>query len=305
MPRHSKNNTASSVFTYHETKALDYGTKRQRLGRDSFRNYDACFMCLQTAREPMACSKGHIACMECMYESILQQKEAIKREEAAIEQKKLSKEEQKRIDDIEARKLLIDNFDKTQSSMLGTRQPFRSDKPDAAQETGSKRKRDAHDDDDELAKAREQLAADKARAAESKLKSSFWLPSVTPSAEVQTKDEAKDVPKQPQCHATKEVHPLSRKSLITVNFSKDSDGKSICKACLKGLSNSSKLCLMRPCGHVLCRHCVDLFVKKSKCCFVCDKKVKSKDIIDMTIEGTGFTSASSVALAEKFDLAFQ
>lgn len=28
MPRHSKNNTASSVFTYHETKSLDYGTKK-------------------------------------------------------------------------------------------------------------------------------------------------------------------------------------------------------------------------------------------------------------------------------------
>jgi nitric oxide synthase-interacting protein len=28
MPRHSKNNTASSVFTYHEAHKLDYGTKR-------------------------------------------------------------------------------------------------------------------------------------------------------------------------------------------------------------------------------------------------------------------------------------
>lgn len=28
MPRHSKNNTAGSVFTYHEAKSLEYGTKR-------------------------------------------------------------------------------------------------------------------------------------------------------------------------------------------------------------------------------------------------------------------------------------
>lgn len=48
-----------------------------------------------------------------------------------------------------------------------------------------------------------------------------------------------------------------------------------------------------------------MFVVKSKKCYVCEKKAKSKDIIDMSPEGTGFASASKKAVAEKFSLAFQ
>jgi nitric oxide synthase-interacting protein len=48
-----------------------------------------------------------------------------------------------------------------------------------------------------------------------------------------------------------------------------------------------------------------MFVKKSKQCYVCEKKTKSKDIVDMSPEGTGFASASTKAMAEKFNLAFQ
>ncbi|ORX58051.1 hypothetical protein DM01DRAFT_1301989 [Hesseltinella vesiculosa] len=303
MPRHSKNNTAGSVFTYHETKSLDYGTKKQRLGRESFRNYDACFLCLQKAREPMTCSKGHLACRECLYENFLQQKEGIKRQEALMDQKLSTLDEKKRQEKIEAQQLLLDEFEKTQSSMLGQRKSFRSnDVPSAS--AGDKRKRET-DQDDELARASEKLAKQKAQAAENKLKSSFWLPSVTPSAEVQSKDEIKPVQSQPQCHATKDVHSLTIKSMIKVEFTKDAEDKSICPSCLKGFSNSSKLCLMRPCGHVVCRGCLDMFVKKSKKCFVCETKIKSKDILDMSPEGTGFTSGSSLAVAEKFDVAFQ
>ncbi|CAO3623668.1 unnamed protein product [Mucor hiemalis] len=55
---------------------------------NSFRNYNACFLCLQTARDPVCCNEGHLACRECMYESILQQKQAIKQEERFLEVKK-------------------------------------------------------------------------------------------------------------------------------------------------------------------------------------------------------------------------
>lgn len=62
---------------------------------------------------------------------------------------------------------------------------------------------------------------------------------------------------------------------------------------------------MRNCGHVICNTCVDMFVKKSKRCYVCEKKTKSKDIVDMSAEGTGFASGSSIAMASKWDVAFQ
>lgn len=62
MTKHSKNNTASSVFSYSEYKRLDYGTKRvrlpppearhvltlaqQRLGNESMRRFDAWYVLL-------------------------------------------------------------------------------------------------------------------------------------------------------------------------------------------------------------------------------------------------------------------
>ena len=67
MTKHSKNNTASSVFSYAEYKKLDYGTKRQRLGNESMRPFNACSLCLERARGPLACSEGHLYCTECVF----------------------------------------------------------------------------------------------------------------------------------------------------------------------------------------------------------------------------------------------
>ena len=38
----------------------DYGTKKQRLGIDSMRKFESCFLCLQKAKDPMICDQGHI-----------------------------------------------------------------------------------------------------------------------------------------------------------------------------------------------------------------------------------------------------
>ncbi|KAI9304830.1 hypothetical protein BJ944DRAFT_249566 [Cunninghamella echinulata] len=339
MPRHSKNNTAGSVFTYHETKSLEYGTKRQRLGRESFRDFDACFLCLQTARDPVACSKGHLACRECLYEAYLQQKQTIKREQLLLEQKLADLEEKKRQTELETKQALLNEFEKTQTSMLNQRIPFSTNNKDnnnTSSSSSSSIKNNNNNNNDKntsetssvsqisigkgvkrkledeintnsernIQKASEKIENSKA-SPNTKLKSSFWLPTMTPHAEIQTQNEIKPIQTQPLCHATKETHPLTMKGLIEVKFHKDSDGKPTCPACLKSLSNSTKLSVMRQCGHVICQKCVDMFVKKTKKCYVCEEKTKTKDIIDMTIEGTGYTSGSSVAIAERFDLSFQ
>ncbi|KAI8376022.1 uncharacterized protein BYT42DRAFT_614809 [Radiomyces spectabilis] len=335
MPRHSKNNTASSVFTYHETKALDYGTKRQRIGRDSFREYNACFLCLQTARDPVACSHGHLACRECMYESILTQKQAIKREQKLLEQKLLNLDEKKAKEEEEAKIALLEEFEKTQNSMLGPRKaigqtnaptassassPVKSDKESAVSvrsgesvsTAGTKRKFELTEEelrsiaDQDISKAWQRLEEEKAKMNKSKL-SSFWLPSMTPEAQKQYKDEIKPIQTQAMCHAAKEAHPVSLKSLIEVKFQAEEGNKDklVCPACLKSLSNSIKFSVLRNCGHVICNHCIDMFVKKSKKCYVCEAKAKSKDIVDMRPEGTGFVSGSTAAMAEKWDTAFQ
>ncbi|ORZ00409.1 hypothetical protein BCR43DRAFT_140319 [Syncephalastrum racemosum] len=316
MPRHSKNNTASSVFTYHESKSLDYGTKKQRIGRDSYREYDACFLCLQTARDPVACTQGHLACRECIYESILLQKQNIQREQKAQEQKLKALEDQRLREEEEAKQTFLDEFEKTQTSMLGSRkksikEPSPVDKNPSSPSTPSAGiKRSFEESAKEAAQkdlevTSERLANEKAEASKSKL-GSFWLPSLTPEAAKQYKDEIKPVNTQTMCLATKDPHPVSIKSLIDVKFQYESETKKAqCPSCLKTLSNASKFSVMRHCGHVLCNACADMFVKKSKKCYVCEKKTKSKDIIDMSPEGTGFASGSKAAVAQKWDIAFQ
>ncbi|KAJ3254541.1 hypothetical protein HK103_007095 [Boothiomyces macroporosus] len=84
MTRHSKNNTALGFFTNAERSKLTYGTQSQRLGRDSMRPIDSCVLCLQTARNPVCCVKGHLYCKECVVENIITQKKEIEREEKAV-----------------------------------------------------------------------------------------------------------------------------------------------------------------------------------------------------------------------------
>ncbi|CAO3674808.1 unnamed protein product [Rhizopus microsporus] len=292
MPRHSKNNTASSVFTYHEAHKLEYGTKRQRLARD-----------------PVCCAEGHIACRECMYESILQQKEAIKLEQQQMEQRLQELNNKKQLQEEEARRALLDEFDKTQNSMLGNRRRGSMEANEAKEKT-EKNDNDSISKDEiqsvaekDIERTSLQLKEEKEEATKPKI-ASFWVPSLTPAADTSL---LKPVKTQVMCHATEKAHPLSIKSLIDVKFQAEgsSKDKNVCPACLKTITNAYKLSIMRSCGHVICNTCVDMFVKKSKKCYVCEKKVKSKDIVDMTPEGTGFASASSKAVAEKYTVAFQ
>lgn len=57
MTRHGKNNTASACYTYHErqrdTKKSGYGTIKERLAKDSIKDFDACCLTLQQCRYPV------------------------------------------------------------------------------------------------------------------------------------------------------------------------------------------------------------------------------------------------------------
>jgi nitric oxide synthase-interacting protein len=106
-----------------------------------------------------------------------------------------------------------------------------------------------------------------------------------------------------------EDHNLIIKKLLPVHFSHDKSSTSktpsaICPSCMKTLTTSSKLVLLKSCGHVICQGCVTKFVKPAGKCFVCNGKCKEKDVISLSSEGTGFASGGQVE-AKRFDLAFQ
>ncbi|KZT38939.1 hypothetical protein SISSUDRAFT_1046260 [Sistotremastrum suecicum HHB10207 ss-3] len=319
MTKHSKNNTASSIFSYAEYKKLDYGSKRQRLGNESMRRFDACSLCLQRAREPHSCQDGHIYCKECIYTDLLEQKKTMKRQKAKIEALKKEEEEEKERVRAAARERVLRDFEKGQVGIFasGTRDTQgaseKKDNDDSNQSRGVKRKFDFDKDKFEVIAREEEEAAmrqiekEQAEARKAKLPD-FWLPSLTPQAK-ETVLQLKDVKLQTVCRAGDPAHPLALKNLVAVSFTPDtSQGASpesvICPSCKRGLSNNVLISLMKPCSHVICKTCHDTLVKPSKQCVVCDVKIDEKDAVELKREGTGF-AGGGLAEAKKAGVAFQ
>ncbi|KAF9508154.1 hypothetical protein BS47DRAFT_1377781 [Hydnum rufescens UP504] len=343
--KHSRNNTASSVFTYAEYKKLDshYGTKKQRLGAESMRPFDACSLCLQRAREPTACSRGHIYCKECIYADLLAQRKEIKRHQAKLEAMAREEEETKFRAREAARERVLADFEKEHLG-LAAKKNSKTGEQEIGSASGTStlgvKRKFAFDQDtiDKLAleaeeAALKQIEVEQAEARRAKLPD-FWLPSLTPVA---LPGPLKDIKLQCLCHQSQPSHPISLKSLIPMTFTYEKpasstptssstpkvDQKTICPSCKKELSNSTNLSRSRffhscfccsniryvklvliACSHVICRTCSDTLVRTSHQCAVCDKSAKDKEIIDMDREGTGF-SAGGRAETSKVGVAFQ
>lgn len=179
-----------------------------------------------------------------------------------------------------------------------------------------------------------------------KTEASFWVPGVDISeANGHSAKRAKPEKLTPLCPAStpSTKHTYSLKTLVTVVFTEDKDSKTgemirICPSCKKGLSNSSRAMVAKPCGHVLCGSCVDLFMKPPDpgkagrqdsedrvkvLCYVCetdltDKKAKKADdsvkhkdkdkirpgLTEISCEGTGFAGGGA-NITKKAGVAFQ
>ncbi|KAF9974325.1 hypothetical protein BGZ73_002281 [Actinomortierella ambigua] len=351
MSRHSKNNTARGHFTYAERQMLDYGTKKQRLGRDSMRDFDACYLCLQKARNPVCCTQGHISCKECIYENILAQRAEIQRQQdqQQADEARLAEEQAKK--EAMAQQILLSEFERSQMGVLAKQDSVRSkiilkdaaaagdDKKGSAtaspqsnkstptlagQDTtnsnnnNNNKKRPLELDEAELERRSKQERMEVARILEEEAKRkktelpSFWIPSLTPS---ENKEAFKATKAHTVCTASKDEHKLSLKNLIPVQFTmtvedhdedetKTAKEFASCPVCVKGFTNTTRLAILKSCGHVYCEACCLKFVKKDGACQVCSKKAREKDIISMAGEGSGFAGGGAKE-AVKFGVAFQ
>ncbi|KAH6849988.1 hypothetical protein B0I37DRAFT_413422 [Chaetomium sp. MPI-CAGE-AT-0009] len=340
---HSKRNTSRPIFTSHERAMarVAWGTSTARLSRESFLPFASCWLCLEPAIDPVACAHGDIFCRECALSNILAQKKEIKRADKAREQEEREALEEKTRRDAEAQERSIREFELTQAGLSikrgnsassgkektelpgrGAQAENGKNGQDNGPKTGEKRKFSL--DPDEIARIAEEertkarKAIDDEKASKPTLPS-FWSPTVTPSSNSSNTlhEVKKKVKTQPTCPASAEdkPHHYSLHSLITVNFSEETDSNSkkpqrICPACQKGLSNSSRATLSKPCGHVLCKSCVDQFMKPTNGeptrCYVCEADLTEKEsakkegkekiqpgLVELRREGTGFSAGGS------------
>ncbi|KAK3302384.1 uncharacterized protein B0T15DRAFT_303601 [Chaetomium strumarium] len=349
---HSKRNTSRPIFTSHERAMARaaWGSSTARLSRDSFLPFASCWLCLEPAIDPVACMHGDVFCRECALSNILAQKKEIKRAEKAREQEQREAQEEKARRDAEAQERAIREFELTQAGLsikrgstsgagkgetgrpveresqneIGKGESYASEKSAVA---GVKRKFSLDPDEvgriaeEERAKARR--AIDEEKASKVTLPS-FWSPTVTPSSNSNNvlHETTRKAKTQPVCPAAPEDNPhhYSLHTLVTVNFTEevDSDTKQprrTCPACNKGLSNSSRATLVKPCGHVLCKNCVDLFMNASSGepvrCYVCEADITGKTesssrkegrtgkekirpgLVELRREGTGFSAGGN------------
>ncbi|KAG8820129.1 hypothetical protein FRC19_009142 [Serendipita sp. 401] len=262
MTRHSKNNTASSVFSYAEHQKLKqaalYGTQRVLLGSNTHRAYNACSLCLAKAINPVACQKGHLYCKECVVKDLLTQREALARKKAEIEALRKEEEQAREEVRLKARELILAGGSQ---SLFGKRKEREEDGDNTSR--SNKRRKFEFDSEDgkRLAEEAEEeairrLEVEQNEARKAKLPA-FWLPSLTPESQTRLPP-LTDIKLQTMCNAAEPPHPLLMKHLIPVSFSftpNPSSNKSastssttpsdeqtcICPSCQKELSNTTKL----------------------------------------------------------------
>ncbi|GAO50866.1 hypothetical protein SAICODRAFT_30019 [Saitoella complicata NRRL Y-17804] len=329
MTRHSKRNTSLAFFTAYERQLLEYGTKRRRLGKESFREYDACHLCLARARDPVTCpDEGHLFCRECILESLLAQRKEVKRLQKEFQKRLQEHEAKEKLDNDEAQQRTVEEFELVQAGLAvaaGATKDGSNPAPLRASEPNHSKKRPFKLDEEDMLKAavaereshKKAFLEEKAALAKSELRS-YWLPSLTPGLESNSDTSSGRMPKlNPICPASgiDSTHELTLKSLVTVEFSEDKntmtgqgEPQRICPSCKKGLSNGLSGYLAIGCGHVCCKGCVEKFIRESGQCFVCGDFFKNEKgqggLIEMKGEGTSY-AAKGNALAVSKGVAFQ
>ena len=310
MSRHSRHNTSLAYFTNHERSELSYGTKKRKLGEDSFRPFDACNLCHTQASDPVSCPHGDLFCRQCALENLLAQKAEISALKRELQREEQIKRHNAAAHDDRASLRQLEDFERVQAGMQSsikhsTKPIVKSDR--LLIEGPVKR---ASDVDVETLQ-RNADAKDQYRDDEKDKKgagSAFWLAEEVPDNH---DSELKLSKTHPICPAGD--HPLALKTLVPVSFEIDHD-KNICPACKKQLTNVLGGQLFINCGHVVCKICMQRFVKDDGRCPKCsrafisaaaeDKKRHATGLIELRQEGTGYASKRD-AVIEKKGIAFQ
>jgi nitric oxide synthase-interacting protein len=92
-------------------------SSQARLTRDSFLPFGSCCLCLELAKDPVACQLGDIFCRECALANLVAQKKEIKRLHKARLTAEREVEQAKAQVDAEARKRAVKEFEGLQAGV--------------------------------------------------------------------------------------------------------------------------------------------------------------------------------------------
>lgn len=238
--RHSKNagTMGSENLTYAEKKALGFGTIKERLGKETVKDFDHCGLGLTHAVDPMVTPEGVLYDREHILQCLLHQKKDIARkmktweaEQARDADKATAEEDAKRLAELE-------KFELENTGGVGNY------KPSAA--TGT-----ATPGTETHVSSSADVAATLEEKNRMKTMKAFWLPSKTPTAEIKAEKPDTDT----KCPTT--LKKLRLKDLLSVKWTRVRKGEEtggsryMCPVTFKTYTNSTKIVVLKPSGHAV------------------------------------------------------
>lgn len=282
MTRHAKNCTAGAVYTYHEkqkdTKTCGYGTQKDRIGKDSIKDFDCCCLTLQPCHNPVVTPQGYLYDKEAILEYVIHKKKEIAKQLKEYERQK-KKEEQELLELAKA-------------EQLSKAEAFLKDEKNFTAFSNVK---------DEAGTSKQSIS--NMKNGNEKVLPSFWIPSLTPEA---TKCNLKKPDSTVYCPMS--GMPLKIKDLIPIKFTliQESNEKSLiarkarykCAVTHDVLSNSIPCAVLKTSGSVVTVECVEKIIKKEMLDPINGKKLNENDIIYLQRGGTGYSSTNESLKAE-------
>lgn len=298
MSRHSKNSTANACFTYHEKKvaAREYGTKNEKIGKDSQRMFDQCNLCNFEVKDPVTCLKGHMFCKECILDNLVKQKKNIK---FKLEQFEKRQENAKKVEMLRKREL----------SDL-ERKAFEQD---YFQQVAVKKVNAANDEmylktnlnEKEKKIAENNMIVDKIKTKSQTfyyndmdnksrlIQSSFWMPESDTQRKIDCEKALELNPESKPCSdmlcPADNAHKIKVKTLYPLKLEKV-EGSYNCFNCKKRLM-FQKIKALLTCGHAMCSDCVVKYCtnQEGRNICVCGKEWKTNECVNLTESMSGFT----------------
>jgi len=306
MTRHSKNCTASAVYSYHEkkkdTEASGWGTEKARFSKDSMQEFDCCNLSLQPCKDPVITPDGYLYEREAIIEYMIQQKRLIAKKLKDYERHKGKEEEERQRLLQEKKEEKVKEFMKQEGSIISKpldpfkKSPLALIKPEGSESKSSTASATSAESDPGPSGSgclNNMSGANKTNLP------AFWVPSLTP-------DDKGKLVKKPDtkvvCPMTKK--PLAMKHLIPVKFTKVKDGDTkthllnkqlryVCAVTGDALGNSVPCAVLRHSGAVVTQESVEKILKLDNPMRdpITAQVMTDKDIIYMQRGASGFAGS--------------